>query len=65
MRRLRVTARLAVLGAAALMALTAGADRQLLATNVPASEPRSPYGWPLKPFAEAHPVRGYSTTRAF
>ncbi len=55
---LPVAARVAVLGAAALVALAAGADGPS-ATNVPASDPRSPYGWPLKPFDEAHPVRGY------
>ena len=55
---LPVAARVAVLAAAALVALAAGADRPL-AMNAPASDPRGPYGWPLKPFGEAHPVRGY------
>ena len=55
---LSVATRVAVVGAAALAALAVGIGGPV-AMNVPAADPRSSYGWPLKPFDEAHPVRGY------
>ena len=58
MPRFPFAARVAVVGAAACLALVAPTAGPL-ATRAPASELGGSYGWPLQPFDEAHPVRGY------